>query len=165
MFQERPVIRHLVRYPIDEHGIVARLVHACAAEFQELRHDAGIAAIDFVDECRRKGPFAADDEPDFLHENSSPPPPFFGDRRLRPPPLWGRIGVGGVGPSHPHPNPPPSRGRDKDHFCADGNSTIRMLRKSKFVVGSWPCRLIAPLPVLLPLRALSFGGRVSVKSV
>jgi hypothetical protein len=45
-----------------------------------------------------------------------------------------------------------------------GNAAILMLRKLKSVVGSCPCRLIAPLSTLLPLRALSLAARLSVKS-
>lgn len=45
-----------------------------------------------------------------------------------------------------------------------GNEASRRLRKLRFVVGSWPCRLIVPAVVFPPLRAFSPSGLVSEKS-
>src|SRR5262249_25120314 len=52
------------------------------------------------------------------------------------------------------------------HFFSSlfGNSAIRTFLKFKSVVGSFPWKLIGPLLILAPFRALSPIGAVSVKS-
>ena len=62
-----PVVRHLVRDAIDDHVVRHGLVHRRAAELHELGGHALVAAVDFVDEPRRKRPLAADDQTDLVH--------------------------------------------------------------------------------------------------
>src|SRR4030095_10045169 len=52
-------------------------------------------------------------------------------------------------------------------YCvrAGGSSAIRKLRNDKSVVGSCPCKLTTPGFARYPRLALSFGGRLSVKSL
>ncbi len=58
--------------PVDQHGVLARLVHARAAQLDVFGNNAGIATIHLFDEGRGKAPLAADDQSDFLdaHESS-----------------------------------------------------------------------------------------------
>src|SRR5689334_4308094 len=70
---------------------------------------------------------------------SSPSPPLRGSAFLSPPPLRGRVRVGGV-TKHagaclelpPHPGPPPQGGREKEGDSPRGSEKkTRLLRKGK----------------------------------
>jgi hypothetical protein len=67
VLQVAAVVGDLVRDAVDEDDIRARLVHGSAAEADVLGDHALVPPVDGVDERRREGPLATDQQADFQH--------------------------------------------------------------------------------------------------
>ncbi len=73
IFQIGPVIRHFVADAVDQHRIVARRVHAGAAQFGIFRHHTGVAPVYLFDKGRWKTPFASNNEANLFDITHSSP--------------------------------------------------------------------------------------------
>src|SRR5262249_26235897 len=72
ILEVKPVIRYFVRNTINNHRVGTRLVHARTAQLDELGDNIFVAAVNFFNECRRKGPFSPDKQADFQGHKKSP---------------------------------------------------------------------------------------------